>query len=750
LSIAEYLADETPLKNHVSAIKQSTAGFHLGRTGSRTRVLLSRQIWIWPLLAALVLAGVGRWIRSSIESAMRTTLSEELRTLLNADLAALRIWMKLQESNAENAADDRDVRKVVQEIVKLGDSPDGAIAALLAAPQLAKLREELNPWLDADGYLDFVLVNLQGRILAASHEEIVGKSSLPGYSEFFERVFAGRPTVSHPIPSTVMLTDVDGEQRVGVPTMFAAAPVFDEDDKAIAALCLRMSPEHGFTRILQVARMGKTGETYAFDAQGVMLSESRFTDDLVNVGLIAERPVARSTLNLELRDPQVDLISGARSPLRRSDQPLTRMVKSAIAGETGVDAQGYRDYRGVMVIGAWTWLDDYKFGIANEVDMAEAYQPLSILPRVFWGLFSLLALAAAGLCVFSVAVSRLQRSARRSALEARQLGQYMLDEKIGAGGMGIVYRGHHAMLRRPTAIKLLQIEKTTDDSVRRFEREVRLTCTLNHPNTIAIYDYGRTPEGLFYYAMELLEGVTLQELVDCYGPQDEARVIYILAQVCGSLAEAHEAGLVHRDIKPANIMLNERGGLYDFVKVLDFGLVRSDDEQSLTLTATGSLTGTPLYMSPEAIERPKEVGARSDLYAVGAVAYFLLTGHPVFTGQNVLEVCMQHSTAIPVRPSVRRGRPVAADLEDILMRCLAKRPEDRPPSARQLVAELESCASANLWSQREAERWWLEHAPTGIAVTVAAAAPQTADDRMMTTFVPAGDGSPARTEGNVT
>lgn len=724
------------MKNQLQAIGQSAAALQIGQSGSRTRVLFSRQLWIWPLLAALALAGAGYWIRSSVEAAMRRTLAEELRTLLDADLAALRIWMKLQESNAENAADDRDVRKIVREMVELGNSPEGTAAILLGSPQMAKLREELHPWLDTDGYVDFVLVNSQGKILASSRDELVGKSSISGSSEFFQTVFSGRATVSYPIPSLVMLPDADGELRAGVPTMFAAAPVYDDDDKAIAALCLRMTPEHGFTRILQVARIGQTGETYAFDSRGVMLSESRFVDDLVSVGLIPELPVARSTLNLELRDPQVNLIAGERSPLRRSELPLTRMARSATAGETGVDTEGYRDYRGVMVIGAWAWLEDYKFGVANEVDVAEAYQPLSILPRVFWGLFSMLALAAAGLCGFSIVVARLQRSARQSALEARRLGQYVLDEKIGSGGMGVVYRGHHAMLRRATAIKLLQAEKTTEDSVRRFEREVRLTCTLNHPNTIAIYDYGRTPDGLFYYAMELLDGVTLQELVDVYGPQPEGRVISILMQVCGSLAEAHEAGLVHRDIKPANIMLNQRGGMFDFVKVLDFGLVRADDEQQLTLTAAGSLTGTPLYMSPEAIERPKDVDSRSDLYAVGAVGYFLLTGHVVFSGQNVLEVCMQHSTATPVPPSVRGKRPIASDLEEVVLRCLAKRPEDRPASARLLAAELESCLAGSPWTQRDAERWWQEHAPTGLAETITAA-PQTAHNQLLTTIIPA-------------
>jgi serine/threonine protein kinase len=302
--------------------------------------------------------------------------------------------------------------------------------------------------------------------------------------------------------------------------------------------------------------------------------------------------------------------------------------------------------------------------------------------------------------------------------------------------MGVVYKAHHAMLRRPTAIKLLNVEKTTDAAVKRFEREVRLTCQLTHPNTIAIFDYGRTPEGLFYYAMEYLEGLSLQELVDRHGPQPEGRVVLLLEQICGSLAEAHEAGLVHRDIKPANVMLTNRGGMFDFVKVLDFGLVRSSDDKDLALTAAGGLTGTPLYMSPEAIERPKDVDARSDLYAVGAVGYFLLTGEPVFIGKSVLDVCMQHFTGTPVRPSKRVGSPISPALEDLILSCLAKRAADRPATAARLAADLAALAPGMAWTRRDAERWWQERTgPTVTLEEVASDNAQTAHNQMLVTIV---------------
>jgi hypothetical protein len=291
--------------------------------------------------------------------------------------------------------------------------------------------------------------------------------------------------------------------------------------------------------------------------------------------------------------------------------------------------------------------------------------------------------------------------------EARRLGQYTLDEKIGEGGMGEVYRASHAMLRRPTAIKLLSGKHVSDEQTRRFEKEVQLTARLTHPNTISIYDYGRTPEGTFYYAMELLDGITLEQLVERHGVQPPGRVIHILLQFCGALREAHEAGLIHRDVKPANAVLCCRGGLFDIIKVLDFGLVKQiAGDGPGSLSNTGAIVGTPLFMSPEEIASPESVGARSDLYSLGAVAYYLLSGVPVFEGSNVIEVCGHHLHTPPVPPSRRAPRPVPRDLETIVLDCLAKDPDARPASAQHLAERLRRCADAGAWSEHDAQTWW--------------------------------------------
>ena len=238
-----------------------------------------------------------------------------------------------------------------------------------------------------------------------------------------------------------------------------------------------------------------------------------------------------------------------------------------------------------------------------------------------------------------------------------------------------------------------------------------MTSQLTHPNTITLYDYGRTPEGIFYYAMEYLDGLTLDRLVKQYGAQPEGRVISILRQVCGSLAEAHAIGLVHRDIKPANVFLTQRGGVPDFVKVLDFGLVKARDAQGgVELTMAEATLGTPLYMSPEAVEHPNEVDARSDLYSLGAVGYFLVTGQALFDCLTLGEVLMHQVKDLPVRPSERLGKPVSPDLEELLMRCLAKNPASRPANARELDDALARCRNAADWTRELADEWWRKFA----------------------------------------
>jgi eukaryotic-like serine/threonine-protein kinase len=295
---------------------------------------------------------------------------------------------------------------------------------------------------------------------------------------------------------------------------------------------------------------------------------------------------------------------------------------------------------------------------------------------------------------------------RREAFVAKQLGQYRLKKLLGSGGMGEVYLAEHQMMKRPCAIKVIRPEKAGDPQVlARFEREVRATAKLSHWNTIDIYDYGRTPDGTFYYVMEFLPGHNVGEIVNNGGPLPPARILYLVRQMCDALAEAHAHGLVHRDLKPANLYVAYRGGMHDVAKVLDFGLAKPlHDAKHAGLTQEGSITGSPLFMSPEQASS-EEVDARSDIYSLGAVMYFMATGKAPFAYENPMKVMIAHATEDPEPPRYLNG-DIPAELEEIILRAMEKRPADRFQSMAELRDALDHVVADGEWNSRTAAEWW--------------------------------------------
>ena len=299
---------------------------------------------------------------------------------------------------------------------------------------------------------------------------------------------------------------------------------------------------------------------------------------------------------------------------------------------------------------------------------------------------------------------------RREAAETRRLGQYHLRERIGAGGMGEVYLAEHRLLKRPCAVKLIRPEVMADPKAQaRFEREVQMTASFSHPNIVEVYDYGRSDDGTYYYVMEYLPGLSLEELVQRYGPLPPGRLVYLLRQVCQALRVAHAAGLIHRDIKPSNVIAARRSGMDDVAKLLDFGLVLPRaGSTSPHLTGEGQVLGTPLFVAPEQVmSGGRVVDERSDLYALGVVAYYLLTGRPPFEGGDGIGVMIAHARDPVVPPSQVRA-DVPEDLERVVLRCLAKDPGERFPDAESLDGAMGACACAGEWGQEHASRWWHE------------------------------------------
>ncbi len=337
---------------------------------------------------------------------------------------------------------------------------------------------------------------------------------------------------------------------------------------------------------------------------------------------------------------------------------------------------------------------------------------LSDTPRIRLFLFDAMILLM--LAVGSTFGARTMSRLRRQVALARQLGQYRLRRRLGAGGMGEVYLAEHQLLKRPCAVKLIRSGEATDPrALARFECEVRLTATLSHPNTVEIYDYGRAEDGTYYYVMEYLPGLSLAELVERYGPLPPARVVYLLRQVCGALREAHAAGLIHRDIKPSNVIAARRGGMDDVAKLLDFGLVRlATTVRAADQSALGQIVGTPLFMSPEQASASRELDERSDIYSLGAVAYYLLTGRPPFEGDDAIAVLISHARD-PVLPPSRVRPGIPKDLERVVLLCLAKDADERYPDAASLERALGACACAGNWDQDQAVRWWRDYGKQG-------------------------------------
>jgi serine/threonine-protein kinase len=486
-------------------------------------------------------------------------------------------------------------------------------------------------------------------------------------------VFLGQTIL---LPPMIGRTLVENEvpEIVDELLILIGSPVRDQQQRIIGGLFASIESGREFTRLLGLGRAGDRGQNYAFGAKAQVLVGS---DEDQNSS--AQRSVAGI----------------AAAAITRTNEVHTNL-------------DGYTNAKGVRVVGASKWLDDYGFGIVSEIPFDDAYAAAKRLSWLLNGLFGLLLLASAIAFASSLSAAKLQHEVG----VARQLGQYTLQELIGEGGMGKVYKAQHALLRRPTAVKVLDGQQAGAVAVARFEREVQLASSLTHPNTVEIYDYGRTEDGVFYFAMEYLPGLTLDCLVKRHGPVSVPRMLDVFRQVLGSIAEAHGLGLIHRDIKPGNVILCRRGGKWDFAKVVDFGLARDlGFKLAPKITQTGLISGTPLYIGPECLEDADNCTRRSDIYALGAVAFYLLTGRDLYEGNNALELLQKALHETPSRVTEAIGTGVPAALDELILRCVARQPADRPGSVEEILSVVESLAIEYPWTQEDAQSWWQEHEP---------------------------------------
>ena len=676
----------------------------VGRLALRL-IAANARLTALAMVTAAALIVLGAWVYIGVKDSVREMRAGGLQSVLDAEVQALEVWVNDRRALVSSSADEPEVRKDVEALVDIARR--GRAVELWAAPERARLQAQLKPALKQAGAIAFNVVDPNGVIVASQMRDYTGRRLEPGsFLGRMSAVFGGSAQFIRPYLEKDRIAGLD-KAAFTRPVIWFDAPVRNAQGEVIAELGFAHYADAQFTHILTAAKPGRTGEVYAFSPDGVMLSESRFVGELKKLGIVPDEPGAGAMLRVQLRDPGGNLAEGYQPELELAARPYTQLAALAIAARGkpdpaqrgGVILEPYRNYRGVEVVGAWRWLAEHEIGMGVEMEADEAYAPLRYLTLAFGILATLLTamLLAAAWSAFVV------RRLRRQVGDARMLGQYRLERQIGEGGMAKVFLARHALLRRPTAVKMLKPHMATDEIAARFEREVQLASQLLHPNTVEVYDYGRTREGVFYYVMEYLEGETLDKLVAQHGAMPLARAIHVLRQLCAALRVTHARALVHRDIKPHNIMLCRRGGESDVVKILDFGLVKDTERnQSRDITQFQRVLGTPRYMAPERIRNSADADARSDIYSVGAVAYFLVTGREIFEASE--EHDLTYQTLHTPAPRISEAVPgVPRRFDDLVASCLAKDRTERPHDVVLVLALLEALAVEFSWSQQQAE-----------------------------------------------
>lgn len=592
---------------------------------------LSRNLIVLGTVLAVAAAAATAVYRNAADD-LKQSRAAGYRALLDAQVGQLQQWIDERRADVEQlAADPRIVR------LGLGLAREGDRACRREPDHLAVAREVLAFRFGARAPTVLHVLDESGRILLSTSPGYCG-TRLPEEMHVRLRLAQQR--------GSAFVKPLDGSDAK--PLVWFEAPLRNARGGAEAFVGYGVDATAAFRFLAEQGLFGTTGETYVIDTDRRALSPLR--NGRPAGGVLAANPL-------------LDRLAAAR------------------AGE-GVEAGGvlmepYVGYGGTPVVGAWRWLPRRGIGLVLEVSAAEALAPLRLLSRAAWGL------AAAA------AVALLVGLLLRSRPGAERIGPYRVIAPLGEGAMSNVYLAEHLLMRRRVALKVLRPHKATDERIARFRREAQLAGMLHHPNSVRLYDHGNMAGGGFYLAMEYVDGATFAELVERQGPLPPGRVIRLLRQVCEALAEAHGLGLLHRDIKPQNLMVGRDAGGAEVAKVLDFGLVKQvDADHSRDLTAGLRILGTPAYLAPERITTPGSADPRSDLYAVGAVAFFLLTGRKPFEAENDLQLTHRLLHEAAPRTGELAPGPVPAALDDLVARCLAKAPADRPASAKELAAAL--------------------------------------------------------------
>jgi serine/threonine-protein kinase len=666
------------------------------------------------VVMGLLLLALGWWAYNGVRDAIGRAQVAGLDALLGSVVRGLDVWSHDRRAGAQRLA---DLPAVVRTAGRLAEAARENPAAACGLPERSEL-ERLLPaeYLSAEK-VAHMLLDREGRVLATSQPIDCGtRVGSEALRIRIDRAIDGAVQFVRPQPDPALGFALRG--ATAVPMAWVLAPVREPGAKAVAVLAIGVRADRDFARLFTGGRATPTTEIYAFGDDGMLLVPTPQAGELIEAGHVVDRGGTGGVFTIAVRDPGGDLFDGHVPSTEAAARPLTRAAALAIAAR-GKAAEGeqrgtldrpYRSYSGREAIGAWRWLPEYDLGVVAERSTAEAFAALRYLRVSFAVIAGFIVLSLLAALTSGMSIARL----RRQFGKLEKLGAYTLERELSEGGMATIYMARHSLLKRPTAVKILKKTIGSDEFAHRFEREVQLVSQLRHPNTVQIYDFGRTSEGQPYYVMEYIDGVTLTQLVDHSGAVPPGRVIHILRQIAAALREAHSVGLVHRDVKPDNVMLCRRGE-DDFVKLVDFGLVKDVlRDQTRDVTKQIRVLGTPRYMSPERIVNPSDVDARADLYALGAVGYYLVTGRHVFEGEDSRDIANQVLHAPAPRASVLvPGVPEALDA--LIATCLEKDRAKRPSSADAVIEALDRLSTRLAWTQRDAEAWWTAYRATKAA-----------------------------------
>lgn len=634
------------------------------------------------IIVLLLLSLTGYFTERRLKYEIETSVRDSLEKTLRSNAEAMSLLLRGYKERINGISKIPQLQKTAHEIAQLYTSN----SQNQLKQQTDVFENILKGFFSHNGFQDYYLINTDGRMMASKSDMLIGHQV--NTAEAIESIMDKEGNfICLPKKATHPIT---GKKFV---LMYIGTSLKNTQGQTYAYLAFSVEPSHGFSSIMEVtAQTGESSETYAINQDGWMISHSRFDQELRELKIL-DKDDPSSVLAVQLVDKNGKALTVFEDAFSNPQSKYPRVQ---------VNSAGYPDYRNFEVVGAWTYLDQYNFAITSEIDKDEAFRSLSIIRKIFAVIFGLASLLALGLIAYALYSIKLKKKVRSAALSAAsELGQFKIIEKLGEGAMGVVYKAQHQLMQRETAIKVLKNEVCRDVDLVQFEKEVQITCRLTHPNTICIYDYGKTREGLFYYAMEYLEGSDLQEIITKTGAIAPERVVHFTKQICASLNEAHSMNLIHRDIKAQNVVVCNRGGIYDSIKVLDFGLVHDSNEDG-----GHKVSGTPRYMAPEASSSRNEIHDSIDIYAIGILISVMLTGqYPFSCDDSVEDILRAHREDTPIKPSELVKFPIPEDFDSIVLWCLEKDPSKRPRNVMELANKLDSLEVKN-WTQDQAQQWW--------------------------------------------